>query len=253
MNANDLKRLLDYLTSREGNLICFSKEDVEYLTNETDIVVCTAETDDVSPDRMKIIKTKLNHQTEFIADNFSCSLLLIEMCPAHELQVRELKNYFSEEMDTKFGLRINPQIASVRVTMVFSRKSIGSFRDLANQYEFDAVSPYILQLFGDAPIDELKELYCKLKVCGTYATDKSIRIASRWEGCYPMIDMNACVLNEQRVIVSPVAHCDSSLQELVNMDIYVDEEVQISENEVLAGLLLDMLTHEGGNKVDIKY
>ena len=53
--------------------------------------------------------------------------------------------------------------------------------------------------------------------------------------------MNACVLDEQRVVVSPVVGYDS-LSELTNMPIYIDKDVHISEKEVLAGLLLEATT-----------
>jgi len=121
MKQNDLNQLLDYLTMRERALIAFSKNNVAYLKDETDIAVYTAETDDVSPNRMQQIKEKLNQQTKFIADKFSHSLFVIEMSPEHELLTLELKDFFNEGVEPAWGLRTNPHIASVKVTAVFSR------------------------------------------------------------------------------------------------------------------------------------
>lgn len=48
-------------------------------------------------------------------------------------------------------------------------------------------------------------------------------------------------INEQGVITSPITGYNS-LCELPNMAIYIDDNIQISEKEVLAGLLLEIAT-----------
>lgn len=244
MNSNDLNRLLSFLTTREGAMITFSEEDVKYLKDESDIKVYIVETDDVSPNnRMLKIKEKFKQQTEFTADNFQHGLFLIETNPEHQLLIEELRDFHDEVFDKtlKWGLKQNPQIASVKITIVFSRKSIGCLKDLLNRYTFEDIVPYIQQLSSHIPVENVNEYYARLKSYEATPTDKSIRIASRFEGCYPRIDMNACMLNEQGVITSPIIGYDP-LCELANMAIYIDDNIQISEKEVLAGLLLEIAT-----------
>lgn len=134
MKQNDLNQLLDYLTTREGALIAFSQEDVEYLNDETDIKVYTVETEDVSLNRMQKVKEKFKQQTDFVADNFQHSLFLIEMNPEHQLLIKELQDFFDEKFHEtpKWGVREISQITSLRITTVFSRKSIGHLKDLQN-------------------------------------------------------------------------------------------------------------------------
>lgn len=134
MNSNDLNQLLDWLTACKGAMISFSEEDVNYLKEETDIQVYTAETEDVSPNRMQEIKEKFKQQTEFVADNFQHVLFLIEVNPEHQLLIKELQDFFDEDFhkNLKWGVRENSQITSLRITTVFSRKSIGHLKDLQN-------------------------------------------------------------------------------------------------------------------------
>ena len=240
MNSNDLNQLLVFLTAREGAMISFSREDVEYLNDETDIQVYTAETEDVSINRMQEVREKFKQQTEFVAGNFQHCLFLIEMNPEHQLLTKELQDFFDGKFHKtlKWELRKNSQITSLRITGVFSRKSIGRLKDLLNRYQFEDIIPHIQQLSSQTPIKKVNKLYESLKFYEATPTDKSIRIASRFEDCYPKIDMNACVLDEHRMIISSVADYDS-LSELTSMAIYIDEDVHISEKEVLAGLLLE--------------
>ena len=124
MNSNDLKQLLSYLTTRENTLIELSEKDVEFLTQASDVAVCTAETNDVSSDRMKQIIEELNRQIESIADDFFLCLFLMEVNPIHELLVRELQEFslcWEVSKTMKWGLRMNPQINSLKVTLVFNR------------------------------------------------------------------------------------------------------------------------------------
>lgn len=126
MNSNDLNRLLSFLTTREGAMITFSEEDVKYLKDESDIKVYIVETDDVSPNnRMLKIKEKFKQQTEFTADNFQHGLFLIETNPEHQLLIEELRDFHDEVFDKtlKWGLRQNPQIASVKITIVLAGKA----------------------------------------------------------------------------------------------------------------------------------
>ena len=104
----------------ENNL----KPQVEFLTQASDVAVCTAETNDVSSDRMKQIIEELNRQIESIADDFSLCLFLMEVNPIHELLVRELQEFslcWEVSKTMKWGLRMNPQINSLKVTLVFNR------------------------------------------------------------------------------------------------------------------------------------
>ena len=124
MNSNDLKQLLSYLTTHENALIELSEKDVEFLTQASDVAVCTAETNDVSSDRMKQIIEELNRQIESFADDFSLCLFLMEVNPIHELLVRELQEFslcWEVSKTMKWGLRMNPQINSLKVTLVFNR------------------------------------------------------------------------------------------------------------------------------------
>lgn len=123
MNLNDLNQLLNQLITCEGAMVSFSEEDVEYLKEETEIKVYTAETDDVSLDRMQEIKDKLNRQIDLSAGNFRHRLFLIEVNPEHQLLIKELQDFFEGEQDQtlRWGARKNSQIASLKITAVFSR------------------------------------------------------------------------------------------------------------------------------------
>lgn len=123
MNLNDLNQLLDLLLIHEGAIISFSEENVEYLKKETEIKVYTAETDDVSLDRIQKIKDELNRQIDLSADDFRHRLFLIEINPEHQLLIKELQDFFEGEQDQtlRWGARKNSQIASLKITVVFSR------------------------------------------------------------------------------------------------------------------------------------
>jgi len=123
MNLNDLNQLLDLLLIHEGAIISFSEEDVEYLKKETEIKVYTAETDDVSLDRIQKIKDELNRQIDLSAGDFRHRLFLIEINPEHQLLIKELQDFFEGEQDQtlRWGARKNSQIASLKITVVFSR------------------------------------------------------------------------------------------------------------------------------------
>lgn len=123
MNPNELNQLLSYLTMSEGTIVKLLEKDVEFLTDAAGVVVRTAETHDVSLDRMRQIKEELNRQTESVADDLPLNLFFIEVNPAHELLVQELQELFSgreSDKTLKWGLRFNPHIDSVKVTLVFS-------------------------------------------------------------------------------------------------------------------------------------
>lgn len=123
MNLNDLNQLLDLLLIHEGAIISFSEENVEYLKKETEIKVYTAETDDVSLDRIQKIKDELNRQIDLSAGDFRHRLFLIEINPEHQLLIKELQDFFEGEQDQtlRWGARKNSQIASLKITVVFSR------------------------------------------------------------------------------------------------------------------------------------
>lgn len=123
MNLNDLSQLLDLLLIHEGAIISFSEENVEYLKKETEIKVYTAETDDVSLDRIQKIKDELNRQIDLSAGDFRHRLFLIEINPEHQLLIKELQDFFEGEQDQtlRWGARKNSQIASLKITVVFSR------------------------------------------------------------------------------------------------------------------------------------
>ena len=103
-------------------MISFSREDVEYLNDKTDIQVYTVETKDVSINRMQEVREKFKQQTESVADNFQHCLFLIEMNPEHQLLTKELQDFFDEELHKtlKWSLRLNPQITSLRITVVLA-------------------------------------------------------------------------------------------------------------------------------------
>lgn len=120
MKQNDFNHLATLLTANEGAIIKFSEEDIRYLSDETDVLVCQAETDDISTTRLKLIREKLKQQTESVADNFSNCLFMIEMNPEHQLLTNELKELFDDDTKLSWGLRVNPKIASVKITEVLS-------------------------------------------------------------------------------------------------------------------------------------
>lgn len=81
-------------------------------------------------------------------------------------------------------------------------------------------------------------------------TRNHIRVVSRWEGCSPMLDMNCSVYDEHDELISPLAvYLPDS--EILSMEVSVAEDVQISEQELLAGLLWEMTYYETEEKLQI--
>lgn len=240
MKPNDLTQFFCDLTVGYGITIKLSEEDIDYLSEETDIWTCQI---DITSNDIQQIKSEISQQIEWVADNFSRYLFLLEMDSAHLSLAKELVDFVYEEYiekQIKWGLKLDSQMQGLRITIVLSRKTIGTLNDFLNLYEFKDLVPYIQQLYSCAPIEDIKGLYEQMKNCKTILTEKTICVSARWEGCSPMIDMNACILDERRVIVSPVGFY-SSLSELINMNIYVEDSVCISKEEILSGILLEMV------------
>ena len=89
------------------------------ITNDIDSILKYI---DVSINRMQEVREKFKQQTESVADNFQHCLFLIEMNPEHQLLTKELQDFFDEELHKtlKWSLRLNPQITSLRITVVLA-------------------------------------------------------------------------------------------------------------------------------------
>lgn len=66
-----------------------------------------------------------------------------------------------------------------------------------------------------------------------------IRLMSRWECCSPFVDMNCSVYDKQEQLVCPLAAYEVD-DEILAMEVEIDDDVDISEQELIAGLFWEM-------------
>lgn len=130
-----------------------------------------------------------------------------------------------------------------------------TFRDLLSAYQFDGIVEEFKALWRiNAPkqVDCLdlggwRKIYQSLQTLEVKPSSYYIRLGCRWEGCSPLVDMNCAVCEKGTdSFYSPVASYPS-WREVLGMEIVVDGDVQISLQELTAGLLWE-ITYYGGTE-----
>ena len=123
--------------------------------------------------------------------------------------------------------------------------------ELFRKYDFESVLPHLDHLFvvnskhhlSDASIDVFRGIYnhwaneCEPKPTGLY-----IELASRWEMTNSLIDWNCSVNDKKGLLYSAAEHKDKI--EVLSMEVKVDDDVEISEVELAAGLFWEMTYRE---------
>lgn len=124
-------------------------------------------------------------------------------------------------------------------------KSATNMRSLIQKYQFaDFKDEFIVLWKFNAPNENTSKwehyetIYKRLSRFERTPSEYSIRVSDRWEGCSPMVDMNCAVYDKASELQGPLATHDIS--EALDMPITIDEDVQMTEKELLAGLLWEI-------------
>ena len=116
-----------------------------------------------------------------------------------------------------------------------------TYSELLPKIPFEDVVPHMTFIRGnlDIILREYSELYIRLQSVKPKASDRHIVVASRWEGTSPDIDM-ICTVRDRYDKSWCIIGRYTSLNELIGMDVDVEEDVTLSEPELLAGLLWEL-------------
>lgn len=66
-----------------------------------------------------------------------------------------------------------------------------------------------------------------------------LHIIDRWEGCFPRIDMT-CTVRDSDDDIAYVIEDFPSLAGLMGMEVWVDDDVELSDAEIIAGLFWEL-------------
>ena len=126
--------------------------------------------------------------------------------------------------------------------------------ELFRKYDFESVLPHLDHLFvvnskhhlSEASIEVFRGIYNYwANEFEKKPTDCYVRLVSRWEYTSPSIDMNCHVRNKTTFCYSVADQKD--MIEVLSMEVKVDEDVEISEVELAAGLFWEMTYREPEN------
>lgn len=129
--------------------------------------------------------------------------------------------------------------------------------DLLRKYDFESVIPHLNHLFEVNSKHSMSAEFIEVcrgiynhwaNECAPKPTDCYIRLVSRWEYTSPSIDMNCHVRNKTTFCYSVADQED--MIEVLGMEVKVDEDVEISEVELAAGLFWEM-TYRGPKNIVI--
>ena len=116
-----------------------------------------------------------------------------------------------------------------------------TYSDLLHNNTFEEIVPHMNFLIDnrDALIKEYSELYHRLQAVEPEKSDNHIMIVGRWEGTSPDIDMT-CTVRDRNNRNLCVLGRYMYVNELLGMEIEIDEDVIMSEPEVVAGLFWEL-------------
>ena len=123
-----------------------------------------------------------------------------------------------------------------------------NFKNLLEQYSFEDIFPDFMELWKiNAPElaerldkDGWKRIYQNILSLNVNPSDYYIRLVCRWERCTPMLDMNCSVYSKSdHQLVCPMA-AYSLWTEILEMDIQIDDDVEITAQVLTAGLLWEI-------------
>lgn len=129
-------------------------------------------------------------------------------------------------------------------------------KTLFEKYDFEDIKPAFIKLWqinepkeaGQLNLDGWKEIYERLRTLEPKPTTCCIYLNHRWEHCSSMIDMNCIVTDkaDRNCLCTPLSFYQS-WSEIVSMNIFINEDVEISPEELAAGLLWE-ITYYGGSE-----
>lgn len=123
-----------------------------------------------------------------------------------------------------------------------------TFKYLTTHFSFDNILPDFKHLYQKNAPDSFpktdwevyRKIYHNLQNHGVSESRYIIYLASRWEGCSPMIDMNCSVYNKDtEEIFQPMATY-SPLSEILGMNITIEHNIIITPQELTAGLFWEI-------------
>lgn len=123
-----------------------------------------------------------------------------------------------------------------------------TFGYLLTRFNFDDILPDFKHLyqknapgsFQDADWEAYRKVYQNLQNHEVSESRYIIYLASRWEGCSPMIDMNCSVYDKEAdEIFQPMATY-IPLSEILGMDINIEHDIVITPQELTAGLFWEI-------------
>ena len=130
-----------------------------------------------------------------------------------------------------------------------------TFKDLLEQFSFDEIIPAFKALWQrNAPeqaarldMKDWRKIYRSIQEIKPVYSPYYIRLGYRWEGCIPMVDMNCSVYTkEDNALCYPLSN-HLQWAESLGMEIIIDEDVQLSLQELNAGLLWE-ITYYGSTE-----
>ena len=130
-----------------------------------------------------------------------------------------------------------------------------NFKNLLEQYSFEDIFPDFMELWKiNAPElaerldkDGWKRIYQNIQSLNVNPSDYYILLVCRWKRCSPMLDMNCSVYSKSdHQLVCPMA-AYSLWTEILEMDIQIDDDVEITAQELTAGLLWE-ITYYGSTE-----
>lgn len=130
-----------------------------------------------------------------------------------------------------------------------------TFKFLLSQYGFDEIAPVFRALWEQNAPEQAKHLnmegwrkiYQSLQSLEAVPSQYYIQLVCRWESCSPMVDMNCSVYGKDNHCRYDSMSSYPSWAEVMGMEIIVDEDVQITPQELTAGLLWE-ITYYGGTE-----
>lgn len=133
--------------------------------------------------------------------------------------------------------------------------------DLYQKYSFNEIFPHLKNLFevnsghryAESAIGRWRALYDYWAVSAMtgrgITSSFHIRLVSRWEHCSPWVDMNCAVYDRQGQPECPLAAYE--VDDVLAMEVEIDDDVDISEQEFIAGLFWEMSYIKTEKKLEI--
>lgn len=245
IRKGEIKALINRIASQKS-VIRLSEDDLTYLLSETEIETWEYSTQEKGVNRINSIVNELEKLNECTVDGYHRLVLQLSFNPNHPLLTEELNTFHERLMEGMlvgkkhlWSLAEDESVPSLKLTLIMSRKAVANISYLLERYRFQELKRPLAELCNPDRLPILEESYETLKQLTPQLANEEIRIVSRWEGMYPLIDCNASVWDKENQTMTPMA-LYSDWGKLLSMPIYIDNDVRLAENELLAGLLCDM-------------